>query len=171
MNTSHFFLLLFLSRVFFIWVSLVFPHDDSGSMYLAWIYTPLGFPGSSDHKESTCSVGDLGLVPVLGRSPREGNDNPLQYCCLENSMDRGAWWATVHGVARSWTQLKQLSIYPLLLIIVSFLGHPSPLIGDINFDHFIKVLTLFLHRIDTVMPLELTSSLWGNILRPCFAPH
>ena len=57
----------------------------------------------SDGKVSTCNVGDLGLIPGLGRSSREGNGNPLQYFCLENSMDGGAWWATVHGVAKSWT--------------------------------------------------------------------
>ena len=51
-------------------------------------------------KESACIAGDLGLIPGLGRSPGEGNGNPLQYSCLENPMDRGAWWATVHGVAR-----------------------------------------------------------------------
>ena len=49
---------------------------------------------------------DVGSVPGLGRSPGGGNDNPLQYSCLENPMDRGAWWATVHGVAKSWTRLS-----------------------------------------------------------------
>ena len=66
------------------------------------ILTPLrrlGFPGSSDGKESTCSAGDLGSSPGLGRTSGEGNGNPLQYSCLENLMDRGAWWAIVHGVA------------------------------------------------------------------------
>ena len=48
-------------------------------------------------------IRDSGLIPGLGRSPGEGNGNPLQYSCLENLMDRGAWWATVHGVAKSWT--------------------------------------------------------------------
>ena len=62
-----------------------------------------GFPSGSDGKESACNAGDLGLIPELGRSPGEGNGNPLQYFCLENSMDRGAWWATVHGVTKSWT--------------------------------------------------------------------
>ena len=61
------------------------------------------FPGGSDGKESACNAGDLGLIPSSGRSPGEGNDYPLQYSCLENSMDRGAWWATVHGVIESQT--------------------------------------------------------------------
>ena len=64
-----------------------------------------GFSGGSVGRESTCNVGDLGSVPGLGRSPGEGNGNPLQYSCLENSMDRGAWRATVHEVAESWTRL------------------------------------------------------------------
>ena len=63
----------------------------------------LGFPGGSDGKESACNVGDLGLIPGLGRSPGEGNGYPLQYPGLENFMDGGAWWATVHRVAKSWT--------------------------------------------------------------------
>ena len=63
------------------------------------------FRGGSDSKESACNAGDLGSVPRLGRSPGEGNDYPLQYSCLENSMDRRAWWATVHGVTKSWAQL------------------------------------------------------------------
>ena len=65
-----------------------------------------GFPGGSDSKESACNEGDLGLIPGLGRSPGEGNGNPLQYSCLENPMDRGALRGTVHGVAKSWTQLR-----------------------------------------------------------------
>ena len=60
------------------------------------------FDGSDD-KDSTCNVGNLGLIPGLGRSPAEGNGYPLQYSCLENSMDRGAWQPTVHGVEKSWT--------------------------------------------------------------------
>ena len=68
----------------------------------------MGFPGGSGKeysagKDSACSVGDLGSTPGLRRSPGEGNGNPLQYFFLENSMDRGAWWATVHGIAKSWT--------------------------------------------------------------------
>ena len=66
----------------------------------------MSFPCSSVGKESACNAGDLGLIPGLGRSPREGNGNPLQYSCLENPMDRGLWQTTVHGVAKSWTQLS-----------------------------------------------------------------
>ena len=61
----------------------------------------MSFPGGSDSKVSACNEGDLGLIPGLGRSPEEGNGNPLQYSCLENPMDGGAWWATVYGVAKS----------------------------------------------------------------------
>ena len=61
------------------------------------------FPGGSDGKACVYNVGDPGLIPGLGRSPGEGNGNPLQDYCLENPMDRGAWEATVHGVAKSRT--------------------------------------------------------------------
>ena len=60
-----------------------------------------GFPGGSDGKESACSAGDPGSIPGWGRSPREGNGDPLWDSCLENPMDRGAWWTTIHGVAES----------------------------------------------------------------------
>ena len=66
----------------------------------------MGFPVGSDGKEFTCNAGDLGLIPGLGRSEGEGNGNPLQYSCLENPMDRGAWWAILHGVTKSRTQLN-----------------------------------------------------------------
>ena len=59
----------------------------------------------SDGKASVCSVGDPGSIPGMGRSPGKGNGYPLQYSCLENFMDRGAWWPTVHGVPKSWTWL------------------------------------------------------------------
>ena len=61
-----------------------------------------GFLVGSDGKESACNAGDPSLIPGMGRSPGEGNGHPLQYSYLENSMDRGAWWATIHGVAKSW---------------------------------------------------------------------
>ena len=61
------------------------------------------FPGGSDGKESACNAGDPGLIPGSGRTSGEGNGNPLQYSCLENPMDGGAWRATVHGVVESET--------------------------------------------------------------------
>ena len=65
-----------------------------------------GFPGGSDGKESACNVGNLGSIPGSGRSPGEGHSNPLQYSCLENPMERGAWRATVQGAAKSQTRLS-----------------------------------------------------------------
>ena len=75
-------------------------------MLLLNSYIDRGFPGGSVVKESACNAGDPGSVPGLGRSPGEGNSNPFQYSCLENSMDRGAWQAIVHGLAESQTQLS-----------------------------------------------------------------
>ena len=89
-----------------------FPDSSAGkesSCIFPWrrdrLPTPvfLGFPGDSDDKESSCNAGDLGSIPGLGRSPRAGNGNPLQYSCLENEIDRGAWQATAHGVTKSQT--------------------------------------------------------------------
>ena len=71
----------------------------------------LGFPGGSEVKAPACNLGYLGSVPGLGRFPEEGNGNPLQYSCLENPMDRGAWWATVHGVTKSQTQLSDFLFF------------------------------------------------------------
>ena len=66
----------------------------------------LGFLDGSESKESACNAGDLGSIPGLGSSPGEGNDYPLQYSCLENSMDRGGWRATILGVTKSQTRLS-----------------------------------------------------------------
>ena len=66
----------------------------------------MGFSGGSEGKESDCRAGDLGSIPGSGRSPGEGNGYPLQYSCLENSMNRGAWWAKVHGVTKRWSRLS-----------------------------------------------------------------
>ena len=71
----------------------------------------LGFPGGSEGKASACIMGDPGSIPGLGRYPGEGKGNPLQYAWLENPMDRGAWWATIHGVAKSWTQLSNFTFF------------------------------------------------------------
>ena len=69
----------------------------------------LDFPGGAVVKDLPANAGDVGLIPGQGRSPREECDNPLQYSCLENSMDSGAWWATVHEVEKSWVQLLEQS--------------------------------------------------------------
>ena len=75
---------------------------------LVWsdIIQILDFPSGADGKESACNGGDLGLISGSGRSAGEGIGYPFQYSCLENSMDRGAWQAIVHGVAQNWTQLS-----------------------------------------------------------------
>ena len=66
----------------------------------------MGFPDGSDGKESACNAEDPDSIPGSERYPGEGNGNPFQYSCLDNSMDRGAWWAIVHEVTRSWTRLS-----------------------------------------------------------------
>ena len=73
-----------------------------------FIVYSISFPGGSDGKESACNVEDLGSIPGLGRSPGEQKSYPFQCSGLENSMNRGAWRATVHEVAKSWTQLSDL---------------------------------------------------------------
>ena len=74
-------------------------------------YLSKHFPHSSVSKEPACNAGDPDLIPESGRSLGEGNSSPLPYSCLENPMDRGALQATVHGVTKSWTRLKQLSTH------------------------------------------------------------
>ena len=78
------------------------------------------FPGSSDGKVSAYNAGDLGSIPGSGRSPGEGNGNPLQYSCLENPMDGGTWWATVHGVPESQTRLRDFTFAFHFLLEVSY---------------------------------------------------
>ena len=91
---------------------LSFCHGPIGLWPLLWLYLTLitiknpGFPGGSGGKKSACNAGDQGSVPELGRYAGEANGYPLQYSCLENSMDRGAWWAIVDGVAKSQTQVS-----------------------------------------------------------------
>ena len=77
-----------------------------------------GFSGFSDRKESTCNVGDLGSISGLGRSPGEGNSNTLKYSGLENSMDKRAWWATLHGVTKSQTKGKGIEMKQMQAIRV-----------------------------------------------------
>ena len=70
-----------------------------------------GLLGWLSGKEFACNAGDMGSIPGSERSPREGNGNPLQYSCLRNPMDRWSWWATVHEVTKSWTQLSMKHYY------------------------------------------------------------
>ena len=87
----------------------VFPRDFFDYCHLMIrLLSHWGFPGGSDSKEPACNAGELGSIPGSGRFSGEGNGNPLKFSCLENSMDRGAWRATVHGVTESQTQLSDL---------------------------------------------------------------
>ena len=76
------------------------------ALFLIHCRSLLGLPWWLSGKEFTCNAGDMGSIPGSGRSPGEGNGNSLQYSCLENSMDRGAWWATVHRVTKGRTRLS-----------------------------------------------------------------
>ena len=91
-------------NIFCVLITLILSH-----FFEAGNIITMGFPGGMVVKNLHANAGDIGeaeLVPNLGRSPRGGNGNPLQYSCLENPMDRGAWWATVHGDAKSWKHLR-----------------------------------------------------------------
>ena len=76
-----------------------------------------------DSQESACNAGDQGLIPGAGRSPGEGNGSPLQYSCLENSMDRGAWQTTAHRVTKSWTRLSitLFTLYNIISLVICFI--------------------------------------------------
>ena len=86
------------------------------------MYPTLGFPGGSDGKESACNVGDLGLIPGLGRSPGGGHRNPLQYYCLENAMDKGVWWGMIHGFTKIQTRLMEKASVYILSIEIKYAG-------------------------------------------------
>ena len=82
------------------------PLGEAALVLLEALPSSGGFPSGAVIKNLSANAGELGLIPGLGRSPGEENGNPFQYVCLENPMDRGTWWATVHGVIKSWTQLS-----------------------------------------------------------------
>ena len=110
-----------------------FAHSQAGSGCVTstdnmWSLPSRGFPRSSVGKESTCNAGDLGSMPGLGRSPGEGNGNPFQYPCLENSVDRGVWQAIVHGVAKSQTWLSEKhTFFNSHFYLCNFSSNASPL--------------------------------------------
>jgi len=93
----------------------------------------MGFPGGSEVKATACNVGDLSSIPGSGRSPEEGNVNPLQYSCLENLMDGGAWSATVHRVAKRQTRLNDFTFNVLRASQVALVvKNPPDNVGDIE---------------------------------------
>ena len=90
-------------------LSQVLPGVSTCHLWFQWRYLCVSFslfPGGSNGKESACNAGDTGSIPGSGRSPGGGNGNPHQYPCPENPMDRGAYWATVYEVPKSWTRLS-----------------------------------------------------------------
>ena len=91
------------------------------------------FPGGSEVKVSASNAGDLGSIPGSWRSPGEGNDNPLQYSCLENPMDWGAWWAAVHGVTKSRTRLSDFTYLLTYLEILDVNVHRPLQVTPENF--------------------------------------
>ena len=86
---------------------------------------------------SACNAGDLGLIPGLRKSPGEGNGNPLQYSCLENPMDGGAWWATVHRVEKSRTRLSNFTSTFTLVVCLCIL--PLPLVCELNLEGKVQI--------------------------------
>ena len=94
-----------------------------------------GFPCGSAGKESTCNAGDLGSIPGLGRSPGEGKGNPLQYSWLENPMDGGAWWATVHRVTKSQTRLSNFTFFHFHLLQYPGLENSMESMGSQRVEH------------------------------------
>ena len=100
----HYYLLLLLGTS--VWVSVPFLFYFNRKILMMFITELLGFPGGSVVNNLPANAGDTGSIAGLGRSPGKGNGNPPEYSCLENPTDRGAWWATVHGVAKSWTRLS-----------------------------------------------------------------
>ena len=100
------------------WTWVCFTHGKASLLTLGCgeVQCLLGFPGGSEVNASAWNAGGLGSIPGSGRSSGEGNGNPLQYSCLENPMKGGAWWATVHGVAKSQTRLTSLSLSQCLFV-------------------------------------------------------
>ena len=88
---------------------------------LSLVFHLMGFPGSSDGKDSAYNTGDLGSIPVLGISPGGGHGNPHQYSCLEKPVDRGAWWVTVHGVTKSRSPVKDYAHHSTVLHLIDHL--------------------------------------------------
>ena len=123
--------------------TLIFPPSSSYRVLCGSIYS-LAFPGGSDGKVSAYNVGDLGSIPESGRSPGEGNGSPLQYSCLENSIDGGAWLATVHGVAKNWTRLSDFTV-TITIYSVPLVSYTCPLSAGVL--HALLCLKVYSWRI------------------------
>ena len=122
----------------------------------------LDFPGGSDDKASVYNVGDPGSIPGLGRSTGEGNDNPLQYYCLENPMDRGAWWARVHGVAKSWTRLSDFTYFTQFVVVNWIKNCQSNFLFPPSLSHFL-LPNLTQSRLGCIVPLFIHSFMFSFI--------
>ena len=108
------------------WVAISFSRGSSQPGDRTQVSCIAGIPGGSDGTESACDAGDLGLISGLGRSLGEGSGNPLQYSCLENPMNRAAWWSTVHQVNKDSDKTERLSLHNLEVwgAISTAVGHP-----------------------------------------------
>ena len=116
-----------------------YTHTHTHTHTHTYIHTYIRLPYWLSSKESACNAGPArhsGSILGLGRSPGEGNGNPLQYSCLENPMDRGAWRATVHGVTKSWTQLKRLSTHSTHTHTYRYVYVYDIYIGDYTLEHY-----------------------------------
>ena len=122
-----------------------------------------GFPGGSDSKEFACNVGDLGLVPGLGRYPGEGNGYPLKYSGLENSMDSRAWQATVHGFAKSRTRLSSFHFHfifePKMHVrILSCVAWPSSSLEKVTLMCSFPLCLMTMYRVCTLFGHQVSGS-------------
>ena len=81
-------------------------HDHISVLFVRFLRSAFGFPGGSVVENPSANAGDIGSIPGSGRSPGEGNGNPLWYYCLGNPMNRGAWWSMVHGVSKNLMKLS-----------------------------------------------------------------
>ena len=109
-------------------------------IYFPIIYPYMGLLGGSDGKESACNAGGPSSIPGSERSPGDGNGTPLQYSCLENPMDGGAWWATVHGVTKSWTWLSNFTFVHTFIFQSYTLLKPQ-----VRYGHFLCYLAIHIY--------------------------
>ena len=124
----------------------------------------------SDGKVSACNVGDLGSIPGSGRSPGEGNGNPLQYSYLENSMDGGTWWATVHGVTKNQTWLNDFTLTFWLLTKFTILTISFAQSSDTKYIQiFLRLSPPFIFRTFLLPQYETSHHINKNSLS--FSPH